>query len=102
MPTGWDGVEVEQVWARGAPALEGHLWGYLGEGALGGGLGHLTRARKVLEALGRDAVILTASPFGLCERIELLLPHTAGDSHAGWLGIAEKIEPVIVVVRREE
>jgi predicted glycosyltransferase len=37
--------------------------------ALGGGLGHLTRARKVLEALRRDAVILTASPFGGDRRV---------------------------------
>src|SRR5262249_19727152 len=31
--------------------------------ALGGGLGHLARARKVLAALGLAATILTASPF---------------------------------------
>jgi hypothetical protein len=37
--------------------------------ALGGGLGHLTRARKVLEALQLDAVILTASPFGSDKRV---------------------------------
>ena len=39
--------------------------------ALGGGLGHLTRARKVLEALHltRDAVLLTASPFGADPRV---------------------------------
>jgi predicted glycosyltransferase len=39
--------------------------------ALGGGLGHLTRARKVLEALDltRDAVLLTASPFGADPRV---------------------------------
>jgi hypothetical protein len=36
--------------------------------ALGGGLGHLVRARKVLDALGvHDAALLSASPF-VCDR----------------------------------
>jgi hypothetical protein len=39
--------------------------------ALGGGLGHLTRAGRVLDALaeGEDAVLLTASPFGHDPRV---------------------------------
>jgi hypothetical protein len=43
--------------------------------ALGGGLGHLTRARKVLAALELDAVILTASRFGGDARV--IGPHRA-------------------------
>jgi hypothetical protein len=38
--------------------------------ALGGGLGHLVRARKVLEALGAvDAALLSASPFARDRRV---------------------------------
>jgi predicted glycosyltransferase len=37
--------------------------------ALGGGLGHLTRARKVLDALELDATILTASPYARDPRV---------------------------------
>lgn len=38
--------------------------------ALGGGLGHLTRARAVLHTLGiREAVLLTASPFASDARV---------------------------------
>jgi predicted glycosyltransferase len=62
--------------------------------ALGGGLGHLTRARKVLEALGRDdAVLLTASPFGADPRVTgplraLKVPRRLGrdrDAFRAWL-----------------
>ncbi len=37
--------------------------------AIGGGLGHLTRARAFLHSLQCDAIILTASPYGLDRRI---------------------------------
>jgi hypothetical protein len=61
--------------------------------ALGGGLGHLTRARKVLEALGLDAVLLTASPFGGDPRVTgphraLKVPRRLGhdrDAFRRWL-----------------
>jgi hypothetical protein len=63
--------------------------------ALGGGLGHLTRARKVLEALEltRDAVVLTASPFGADPRVTgdlrvLKVPRRLGhdrDAFRAWL-----------------
>jgi predicted glycosyltransferase len=63
--------------------------------ALGGGLGHLTRARKVLEALEltRDAVLLTASPFGADPRVTggipvLKVPRRLGhdrDAFRAWL-----------------
>jgi predicted glycosyltransferase len=43
--------------------------------ALGGGLGHLTRARKVIDALGlRDVVLLTASRFARDPRVVGELP----------------------------
>jgi hypothetical protein len=42
--------------------------------ALGGGLGHLTRARKVLEALGTEATLLTASRFAGDPRVTGELP----------------------------
>jgi hypothetical protein len=43
--------------------------------ALGGGLGHLTRARKVIEALElRDVVLLTASRFARDRRVTGELP----------------------------
>jgi hypothetical protein len=42
--------------------------------ALGGGLGHLTRARKVLEALGTEAMLLTASRFAGDPRVTGRLP----------------------------
>jgi hypothetical protein len=61
--------------------------------ALGGGLGHLTRARKVLEALRLDAVILSASPFGGDHRVTgphraLKVPRRLGhdrDAFRAWL-----------------
>jgi hypothetical protein len=37
--------------------------------ALGGGLGHLTRGRRVLELLGLDATIVTASQYARDERV---------------------------------
>ena len=37
--------------------------------AVGGGLGHLTRARRVLEALRLDATIVTASPYARDQRV---------------------------------
>jgi len=37
--------------------------------AVGGGLGHLTRARRVLETLGLDATIVTASPYARDPRV---------------------------------
>jgi hypothetical protein len=59
--------------------------------ALGGGLGHLTRARKVLEALGltRDAVLLTASAFGADPRVTgglrvLKVPRRLGHDRAAF------------------
>ncbi len=42
--------------------------------ALGGGLGHLTRARKVLDALGLDATLLTASRYAGDPRVTGELP----------------------------
>jgi hypothetical protein len=58
--------------------------------ALGGGLGHLTRARKVIEALGlRDVVLLTASPFGADPRVTgphraLKVPRRLGHDRAAF------------------
>ncbi|MGZ8864029.1 MAG: hypothetical protein ACXW5J_27995, partial [Thermoanaerobaculia bacterium] len=37
--------------------------------ALGGGLGHLTRGRRVLETLGLDASLVTASPYASDPRV---------------------------------
>ncbi|HET8775320.1 MAG TPA: hypothetical protein VFP80_16085, partial [Thermoanaerobaculia bacterium] len=37
--------------------------------ALGGGLGHLTRGRRVLEALGLEATFLTASAYASDPRV---------------------------------
>ena len=42
--------------------------------ALGGGLGHLTRARRVLAALELDATIVTASPFASDPRVVGRMP----------------------------
>ena len=61
--------------------------------ALGGGLGHLTRARKVLEALGMEATLLTASRFAGDPRVTgglpvLRVPRALGrdrDRFRGWL-----------------
>ncbi len=58
--------------------------------ALGGGLGHLTRARKVLAALGiEDAVLLTASPYGADPRVTgphraLKVPRRLGHDRAAF------------------
>jgi hypothetical protein len=62
--------------------------------ALGGGLGHLTRARKVLAALGIErAILLTASRFGADPRVTgphraLKVPRRLGhdrDAFRAWL-----------------
>src|SRR5205823_8488836 len=57
------------VAARGGGAVIAHY-------ALGGGLGHLVRARAVAEVLGQEeqAVLLTASPFAGDERVTGGLP----------------------------
>lgn len=63
--------------------------------ALGGGLGHLTRGRRVLEALGlaHDAAFVTASPYARDPRVTGGIPvidvpphleHTPASHHA-WL-----------------
>jgi hypothetical protein len=51
--------------------------------ALGGGLGHLTRARKVLDALGTDATLLTASRFAGDPRVTGDLPVLQVPRHLG-------------------
>jgi hypothetical protein len=63
--------------------------------ALGGGLGHLTRGRRVLEALGltREAVFVTASPYAADVRITGGIPVMAvpdslardREAHRAWL-----------------
>ncbi|HEV7243239.1 MAG TPA: hypothetical protein VGQ36_28700 [Thermoanaerobaculia bacterium] len=63
--------------------------------ALGGGLGHLTRGRRVLELLGLagDAAIVTASPYARDERVTGGIPTVevpphlehAVDEHRGWM-----------------
>lgn len=63
--------------------------------ALGGGLGHLTRGRRVLEALGltRDAAFVTASPYAADMRITGGIPVIAvpdalardREAHRAWL-----------------
>lgn len=61
--------------------------------ALGGGLGHLTRGRRVLEALALDATILTASPYARDPRVTGGIPivevpaHLEHDleAHRGWM-----------------
>jgi hypothetical protein len=70
---------------RAAAAVRGATVYY----ALGGGLGHLARARKVLEALGLDAVILTASPYGGDRRVTgphraLKVPRRLGHDRAAF------------------
>jgi hypothetical protein len=66
--------------------------------ALGGGLGHLTRARRVLSALGLEgrAVLLTASRFARDQRVTgglpvVWVPARLGHDRAAfrsWLGDA--------------
>jgi hypothetical protein len=51
--------------------------------ALGGGLGHLTRARKVLDALGMEATLLTASRFAGDPRVTGELPVLRVPRHLG-------------------
>ena len=63
--------------------------------AVGGGLGHLTRARRVLQALGltRQAAIVTASSFARDERVTAGIPviqvpaflEHAPDDHREWM-----------------
>lgn len=64
--------------------------------ALGGGLGHLTRARRALDALGLrgDAVVLTASPYARDPRVTggvpvIEVPRRLGHDRSAfrrWLG----------------
>ena len=49
--------------------------------ALGGGLGHLTRARRVLEALALDATIVTASPYARDPRVTGGIPIVEVPAH---------------------
>jgi hypothetical protein len=64
--------------------------------AVGGGLGHLTRARKVLDALGVQATLLTASRFAGDPRVTgelevLRVPRELGhdrERFRSWLGEA--------------
>jgi hypothetical protein len=61
--------------------------------AVGGGLGHLTRGRRVLEALGVEATFITASVYASDPRVTGGLPvvflpsHLEGDvdAHRQWL-----------------
>ncbi len=63
--------------------------------AVGGGLGHLTRGRRVLEALGlaNDAAIVTASPYASDARVTGGIPiidvparlEHAVDEHRAWM-----------------
>ncbi|HEX6095720.1 MAG TPA: hypothetical protein VF432_05285, partial [Thermoanaerobaculia bacterium] len=61
--------------------------------ALGGGLGHLTRGRRVLEALGVEAVFITASAYASDPRVVGGFPvvrvpaELSGDvdAHRSWL-----------------
>lgn len=75
--------------------------------ALGGGLGHLTRGRRVLEALGlaRDAAFVTASSFARDPRVTAGIPvvdvpphlERNRDAHHAWLcDIARDAERVIL------
>jgi hypothetical protein len=75
--------------------------------ALGGGLGHLTRARKVLEALGTDATLLTASRFADDPRVTgglpvLRVPRQLGrdrDRFRDWLdGTLAALRPAELIV----
>lgn len=75
--------------------------------ALGGGLGHLTRARKVLEALGEEATLLTASRFAGDPRVTGELPVLRVPRHLGhdrgrfrdWLDVAlEALGPEELIV----
>jgi hypothetical protein len=77
--------------------------------ALGGGLGHLTRARQVLEALGwvPGATVLTASPYALDARVTgglpvIHVPDRLGRSRAEfrfWLeGLLEAARPSRLIV----
>jgi hypothetical protein len=75
--------------------------------ALGGGLGHLTRGRRVLEALGltADAAFVTASPYAHDRRITGGIPvirvpeelDRDPDAHRAWLrDIARGAERILV------
>lgn len=74
--------------------------------ALGGGLGHLARARKVLDALevGSDAVLLTASEFAHDPRVTgpasvLFVPEQRRGAHRRWLRHAlADLEPDLLIV----
>jgi hypothetical protein len=75
--------------------------------ALGGGLGHLTRARKVLEALGTEATLLTASRFAGDPRVTgelavLRVPRHLGrdrDRFRDWLdGALAALRPAELIV----
>ena len=77
--------------------------------AVGGGLGHLTRARSFLHAAGaeRDAVVLTASPFATDTRVmgkvaTLLVPaelRADGTEYRTWIRKqVSRIEPTTMVL----